>query len=144
MIPSSATNDVKEAIAQFRDLVTKALKAFESAAESGSTSLAISGLLESTMLSVVHWWLSAVQMVPHKLQTASVYADMVLRALYGDEATVENYQSIRWKKQKRTIQRNTGLSTPRPQSINPSREYGRALKSVKEVNARGQRRLASS
>jgi len=106
MIPGSASNEVKAAIAQFRDLFTKALKNLESAAESGSTSLAISGLLESSMLTVVHRWLVAVGNVPHTLRALSAYADMVLRALYGDGATVENYKSVRRNKQKCT---NGGL-----------------------------------
>lgn len=95
MIPGSASNDVKAAKAQFRDLFTKVLKNLESATESGSTSLAISGLLESSRLTVVHRWLFAVRTVPHTLQAVTAYANLVLRALYGDGATVENYKSVR-------------------------------------------------
>jgi aminoglycoside phosphotransferase len=102
MIPGSASNEVKAAIVQFRDLFTKALKKLESTAEAGSMSFAISGLLKSSMLTVVHRWLFAVRNVPHTLRAASAHADMVLRALYGDGATVENYKSVRRNKKKRT------------------------------------------
>jgi hypothetical protein len=94
IILSSASNDVKAAIAQFRDLFTKALKNLELAAESGLKSLAISGLLESPMLTVVYRWLVAVRNVPYILPAVSVYADMVLRALYSNRATIENYKSV--------------------------------------------------
>ncbi|KAK3937910.1 kinase-like domain-containing protein, partial [Diplogelasinospora grovesii] len=86
MIPRCASKDLKEAIAHFRDLFTHALKNLEST-QSGATCLALSGLFESSTLTVVHRWLLATQIVPHSLQAAMVYANSVLQVLYGDGIT---------------------------------------------------------
>lgn len=82
-----ASEEVNRPIIEFRKLFIDALRRLEEASNPNS---ALSDLFDSTLPEVVHRWDKG---IPHMAPMASFQALWVLRLLYGNDTTFENYKA---------------------------------------------------
>jgi hypothetical protein len=90
----SGSEEQKIASIYFPDLFLEEPKWLEGTAELEPTSLKISVLLDSSVLKAIFMGMKAANTVYNTPRAVLVLAGLVLKALYGDGVTLENYKLV--------------------------------------------------